>query len=105
MYASQWKDASRHRLASDVSNLLRDLEDYLAASAGLAGEAVQSGRERLLASIAAIKLRLAELERDAAARTQATGHLADDFAHENVWQSIAVVACLGVVTGWLTARR
>jgi ElaB/YqjD/DUF883 family membrane-anchored ribosome-binding protein len=105
MYANQWKDSSRHRLASDVSNLLRDLDDYLAASAGQTGDVVASGRERLLAAIEAMKLGLAELERDAAGRTRAAGRLANDFVHENAWQSIAAAACLGLVAGWLSGRR
>ena len=99
------KESSRHRVASDVSNLLRDLEDYLAASAGQTGEVVASGRARLIASIEAMKLRLAELERDAAGRTRAAGRLANDLVHENAWQSIAVAACLGLVAGWLSGRR
>ena len=105
MYANQWKDSSRQRLASDASNLLRDIEDYLAASAGQTGEGVASGRARLLAPIEEIKLRLAELERYAAGRTRAAGRLANDLVHENAWQSIAVAACLGLVAGWLSGRR
>lgn len=105
MYASQWKEASRRRLVDDVSNLLRDVEDYLAASAGQTGETVAAGRQRVLTSLAAAKARLAEVERDAMLRTRAAGRAADEYVHENAWQGIAVAACLGLLAGWLTSRR
>jgi ElaB/YqjD/DUF883 family membrane-anchored ribosome-binding protein len=105
MYANQWKDASRRRVVSDVSDLVRDVEDYLAASAGQTGETMAAGRDRVLASLAATKSRLAEFEHDAAARSRAAGRAADAYVHENAWQAIAAAACVGVVAGWLTARR
>jgi len=105
MYATQWKATSRRRLASDVSNVLRDVEDYLAASAAQTGEAASVGRDRLLASIRAAKLHLADLEREAASRTRAAGRAANDFVHENVWPGIVAAACMGFIAGWLTRRR
>lgn len=96
---------SRRRLASDVSNLLRDVEDYLAASAAQTGEAATVGRDRLLASISAAKLHLADLEHEAASRTRAAGRVANDFVHDNVWSGIAAATCLGFVAGVLSRRR
>jgi ElaB/YqjD/DUF883 family membrane-anchored ribosome-binding protein len=105
MYATQWKATSRRRLARDVSDLLHDVEDYLAASAAQTGEAATVGRDRLLASISTAKLHLADFERKAASRTRAAGRTANDFVHENVWPGIVVAACLGFVAGWLSRRR
>jgi ElaB/YqjD/DUF883 family membrane-anchored ribosome-binding protein len=105
MYTSQWKATSRRRLASDVSALVRDLEDYLAASAAQTGEAATVGRDRMLASMTAAKRHLADLEHEAASRARDAGRAADTFARENVWSGIAAAACLGFLAGFLSRRR
>lgn len=101
MYASQWKEASRRRLVDDASNLMRDVEDYLAASAGQTGESLAASRQRILDSLAAARAGLEDVERDAVERARA----ADALVHAHAWKAVAIAACLGVAAGWLATRR
>lgn len=51
------------------------------------------------------KFTLAELQEMVVDKTKAAARTTDEYVHENPWTSIAVVGGIGIIIGWLLARR
>ena len=51
------------------------------------------------------KYTLAELQELFVDKTKAAARTTDEYVHENPWTSIAIVGGIGVIIGWLLARR
>jgi ElaB/YqjD/DUF883 family membrane-anchored ribosome-binding protein len=51
------------------------------------------------------KYTLAEIQEMLMDRTKAAARTTDEYVHENPWTSIAVVGGIGMIIGWLLARR
>ena len=56
-------DIAKEKVAGDLKVLVADLEDLLRATAGQVGEKAAVARERIEASLARAKVRLADAER------------------------------------------
>ena len=51
------------------------------------------------------KFTLAELQEMLIDKTKAAARTTDEYVHDNPWTSIAVVGGIGIIIGWLLARR
>ena len=51
------------------------------------------------------KFTLTELQELMIDKTKAAARTTDDYVHENPWTSIAIVGGVGIIIGWLLARR
>jgi ElaB/YqjD/DUF883 family membrane-anchored ribosome-binding protein len=51
------------------------------------------------------KYTLAEIQEVVLDRTKAAARTTDEYVHENPWTSIAIVGGMGMIIGWLLARR
>ncbi len=51
------------------------------------------------------KFTLAELQEMVVDKTKAAARSTDEYVHENPWTSIAIVGGIGIIFGWLLARR
>jgi ElaB/YqjD/DUF883 family membrane-anchored ribosome-binding protein len=87
------------KLAAQLDALAEEAEAVLQASGS--GNGTDAQHERLSASVASLRARLASLEEAAGARARQL----DEFVHENPWRSIAVAGCAGLILGLLLARR
>ena len=98
-------DIARDRLASDLKVLVADLEDLLRATAGQVGEKAAVARERIEASLASAKVRLAEAEQALADKTRQAVRVTDAYVHDHPWAAVGIAAALGLVLGMLISRR
>ena len=55
-------------------------------------------------SLTAVKARVAGLQQAAMAKTRVAGRAADDYAHANPWQVMAIGAVAGLVLGFVLTR-
>ena len=62
-------------------------------------------KKRMQASLAVAKDRLAELQESVTEGARAAAKTTDDYVHENPWAMIGVGAAVGLVAGFLLARR
>jgi ElaB/YqjD/DUF883 family membrane-anchored ribosome-binding protein len=85
--------------------LVSDAEDLLKATAGQAGEKVNSARERAEESIRAAKARIADAGHVAAAHTREAAKAADDYVRENPWTAVGIAAGVGILIGVLINRK
>ncbi|MCA0240695.1 MAG: DUF883 family protein [Proteobacteria bacterium] len=97
--------AQRDKLMADLRQVIADAEELLKLTAGEMGEKAGSVRDRLQQRMADAKLRLQALQATAADKARAAGEAADDYVHDNPWQSLAIGAGVGLVVGLLMSRR
>jgi ElaB/YqjD/DUF883 family membrane-anchored ribosome-binding protein len=105
MDAGELKRASRERLAQDLKNIVTDVNLYLSASGGEAGEAYDAGLEKLKTTLDAARAHIAGAQRGIAEKTRVATQATDAYVHENAWKAVAVAAGLGLIAGYLVARR
>ena len=98
-------NVTRDKLVADLKVLIADSEELLRASAGQAGEKIAAARERVQASLATAKVKLADAERAVLEQTKKAAKAADEFVHENPWKAVGIAAAAGVVLGLLINRR
>jgi ElaB/YqjD/DUF883 family membrane-anchored ribosome-binding protein len=84
---------------------MQDAEALLKATSTLTGEKIQEVRARAEESLRQAKTRLTEVEEEAMRRAREIAEAADEYVHENPWQSVAVAAGVGLVLGLLLGRR
>lgn len=93
------------KLMEDLQLVVRDAEALLQATAGQAGEKVESVRARAAESLQQARQRLLAAEKVAIREAKQAAVSADEFVHEKPWQAIGVAAGLGLVIGLLIGRR
>ena len=98
-------DVSKEKLAADLKVVVADAEELLRATASQAGEKVGVARERIQASLASARVKLAETERAVLDKTKLAAKATDEYVHEHPWQAIGTAAGVGLLIGMLIARR
>lgn len=98
-------NVNRDKLVADLKVLIADSEELLRASAGQAGEKIAAARERVQASLATAKVKLADAERAVVEKTKKAAKATDEYVHENPWRAVGIAAAAGVVLGLLINRR
>jgi ElaB/YqjD/DUF883 family membrane-anchored ribosome-binding protein len=96
---------ARDKLEDDLKLVMAETEELLKATAGQAGEKLQSVRERVEATIASAKNRVGGLEQAAVDGVLAAGKAADRYVHESPWPAIGIAAGLGLIVGWIAGRK
>lgn len=98
-------DVSKEKLAADLKVVVADAEELLRATASQAGEKVGVARERIQASLAQARIKLAEAERAVLDQTRIAAKATDEYVRENPWQAVGVGALIGFLLGALISRR
>jgi len=98
-------DVSKEKLVADLKVVVADAEELLRATASQAGEKVSAARERIQASLATAKVKLAEAERALLEKSKLAAKAADEYVRENPWQAVGIAAAAGLVLGVLISRR
>jgi len=98
-------DLSKEKLAADLKVVVADAEELLRATASQAGEKVGVARERIQASLASARVKLAETERAVLDQTKLAAKATDEYVRENPWQAVGVGALIGFLLGALISRR
>jgi ElaB/YqjD/DUF883 family membrane-anchored ribosome-binding protein len=98
-------DLSKEKLAADLKVVVADAEELLRATASQAGDKVGVARERIQASLAQARVKLAEAERAVLDQTRLAARATDEYVRENPWQAVGVGALIGFLLGALISRR
>jgi ElaB/YqjD/DUF883 family membrane-anchored ribosome-binding protein len=99
------KTVSADKLMEDLRLVVTDAEELLRATAGQAGEKVAAARARAEESIDAAKARIAQAGYAAAVQTREAAKATDEYVHDNPWTAVGVAAAVGVVIGFLIAKK
>ena len=85
----------------DMGQLAEDAQALMAATADVAGEKVSEARKRIAAALDSAR----EIAGNVRDKAVAGAKVADQTVRENPYQAIAVGVGVGVVVGYLLARR
>jgi ElaB/YqjD/DUF883 family membrane-anchored ribosome-binding protein len=92
---------ANERLASDLKAVVRDAEELIKVTAGQAGEKIGEVRSRLAAALESAKARCEPLKEKTVAAAKAT----DRTIREHPYESIGIAFGVGLLVGWLVARK
>ena len=95
---------TKEKLRNNWKSLVNDLETVLGEVKNDLGDKAASVRARLERNLEAAKERLAEIEDDLKDQATAAAKAADEYVHENPWQSAGVALGVGFVLGVLISR-
>ena len=98
-------ERTRDQLVDDFSNVLSEAEDMLKKASSETGDRARDIRAQVEAKLLAAKLRLQEMQGDAADRARDAARATDDYVHDNPWQAVGAAAAVGFVIGMLMTRR
>lgn len=106
------KAASRDTLIKDLNNIIAEAEELLKTASDEGGEQTKAFSAKIQASLGLAKERLLDLEdtliettRAATEKTKVAAQVADNYVHEHPWQTVGLVAGLGVLVGLLLNRH
>lgn len=89
----------------ELHNFLADIEDLVKEASSLTGDELVRAREQLNERIGAVKGSLQEMGGSLAQRARKTVSATNDYAHEEPWKAIGAGAAVGMLLGFLLARR
>lgn len=99
------QQVNTQKLMQDLRVVVHDAEALLKATAGQVDERITRARARAEESLRHARARLASVEADLEAQVRAGAQAADQYVHENPWQSIGIAAGVGFLLGYLMGRR
>ncbi len=92
---------AKDKMADDLKMIVSDGEDLLKAAANASGRGFTAAREKLGEKMMSVKAKLADVSQPLVA---GAGR-ADDYVHGNPWTAIGAAAALGMLIGFLAAKR
>jgi ElaB/YqjD/DUF883 family membrane-anchored ribosome-binding protein len=97
--------ASGSILARDFQNVARDAEELL-RTIGKEGDAkLVEMKSQVRTSLEETLKRLEELQERVATSAKTAARTTDEYVHDNPWGAIGIGAAVGLLTGYLIARR
>lgn len=93
------------KVIDDLRRVVRDAEELLRATTGMAGEKVAEARAKAEASLHEVKARLAAAGADAAGYAKDAAGRADQYVRSNPWPAVGFGVAAGLLVGLLLGRR
>jgi ElaB/YqjD/DUF883 family membrane-anchored ribosome-binding protein len=91
--------------ASEVQNLVADVEDLLKKVTNTSDADVAKLRARVQERIGSIKDSLAASSQRLTRTARAAASSTDDYVRESPWQAVGIAALAGALVGYLLSRR
>jgi len=92
---------TKGKMADDLKMIVSDGEDLLKAAANASGEGFTAARAKFSEKVMSVKARLADVSQPV---IEGAGR-ADDYVHDSPWTAIGVAAAVGMLIGFLAAKR
>ncbi|HEY8085740.1 MAG TPA: DUF883 family protein [Methylophilaceae bacterium] len=96
---------NNEKLVKDIKSVVADAEAILTATADQTGKEVAALRSTLTAKLVDAKKRLITIEEAVIDKAKETAAAADEYVHENPWQSVIIAGGLGFLIGYLSSSR
>jgi ElaB/YqjD/DUF883 family membrane-anchored ribosome-binding protein len=95
----------QHKLSEELRNVVHDTEEMLRHKVQDAGDGYKNAREKLERSVKQARRELESFEDAIIDRTKKAAQATDHYVHDHPWQSIGVGAGIGLLIGFLVARK
>ncbi len=103
--AQDFKADATSGIAREFHNFVADIEDLLKATTTLTGDDLQKAKAKLNERIAAAKESATEIGESVINRARKTAEHTNAYVHEQPWSAIGASAAVGLLLGYLLARR
>lgn len=98
-------DRTKGKVVDDFKNIVNDAEALLQATAQVSGETLTTERAKFSEKIKSAKLRLAEVEQRVLEKAKQAATTTDHYVHDHPWTAVGIAASVGMLIGFLAARR
>jgi ElaB/YqjD/DUF883 family membrane-anchored ribosome-binding protein len=105
MNASMPSPERRDGLAHNLRRLVEEIENFLQAAAQTGDEKFMTIRGQLAEQVRNMRWQLDELEDNAVHKARHAARVADQTIHGHPYGAIGVAAAVGLLVGFLAARR
>jgi ElaB/YqjD/DUF883 family membrane-anchored ribosome-binding protein len=92
---------AKGKMADDLKMIVSDGEDLLKAAANASGDGFTAARAKFAEQVSNVKAKLTDVSQPAIDRAGQ----ADDYVQGNPWTAIGVAAVVGMLIGFIAAKR
>lgn len=96
---------TKGKMVDDFKNIVNDAEDLLQATAKVSGEGFHVARAKLAEKLKVAKSNLVEAEKHVVERAKQAATATDEYVHANPWTAVGVSAAIGLLIGFMAAKR
>lgn len=98
-------ELARNRMAGDFRTMITDGEDLLKAAATVSGEGFTAARAKFEKQLKGARASLADASQPVLDKTREAAAVASKYAHSNPWAVAGAAIAVGVLIGFLVAKR
>jgi ElaB/YqjD/DUF883 family membrane-anchored ribosome-binding protein len=92
---------AKGKMADDLKMIVSDGEELLKAAANASGEGFTAARAKFSEKVVSAKAKLADALQPVAEKARQ----ADDYVHGSPWTVVGVATAIGILIGFLVAKR
>lgn len=96
---------SKGKVADDFKAMVNDAEALLHATAQVSGESFAAERVKFAEKFKRAKMQLIEAEQRVVETAKQAATATDQYVHNNPWTSVGIATAVGMLIGFLAARR
>lgn len=96
---------TKGKMVDDFKSIVSDADDLLRATAKVSGEGFNLTRAKFEEKIKTAKASLAEAEQIVVDKAKQVATATDDYVKGNPWTAVGIAAGVGVLIGFLVAKR
>lgn len=89
----------------ELHNFLADIEDLVKAATSLTGEELDRAKAKLNERVMSAKVSVEEFGGEIADQARKGADATNEYVHHQPWQAIGTGAAVGLLLGYLLARR
>ncbi|WP_169577457.1 DUF883 family protein [Sinimarinibacterium sp. CAU 1509] len=92
-------------ITKEFHSFVADVEDLVKATTSMSGEDLEHARAKLVQRVADAKANLEKVGATISDRAQRSATATNGYVHQQPWQAIGIGASVGMLIGFLIARR
>ena len=96
---------AKGNVVNDFKAIVNDAESLLQATAHVSGESFAAERAKFLEKLQQAKIQLRDAEQRVVEKTKQVATATDHYVHESPWTAVGIAAAVGLLIGFLTAKR
>ena len=96
---------TKSKVVDDFKSIVSDAEALLQATAHVTGEGFVAERTKFTEKLKLAKLRLVDVEQRVVEKAKQAAQATDHYVHDNPWTAVGVAAAVGMLIGFLAAKR